>query len=80
MYLPFAETHTLTHQLKTESIYLQCRDPKDQKFLDLALSSKVDFLVTGDDDLLVLGEACQQYATFSIVRPKDFISFLEANT
>lgn len=30
---------------------LVCRDPKDQVFIDLALASKVDFLVTGDKDL-----------------------------
>jgi len=29
-----------------------CRDPKDQVFLDLALGTGVDFLVSGDKDLL----------------------------
>jgi len=31
-----------------------CRDPKDNKFLDIALASSADYLITGDDDLLVL--------------------------
>ncbi len=31
-----------------------CRDPKDDKLLELAASGNTDFLVTGDKDLLVL--------------------------
>ena len=36
-----------------ESIH-DCRDPKDNKFLELAVSGDATHLVTGDDDLLVL--------------------------
>ncbi|MCC5667702.1 putative toxin-antitoxin system toxin component, PIN family [Nostoc sp. CHAB 5784] len=32
----------------------ECRDPKDNKYLELAVSGKVECIVTGDDDLLVL--------------------------
>jgi putative PIN family toxin of toxin-antitoxin system len=31
-----------------------CRDPRDDKFLELALNGNADLIVTGDDDLLVL--------------------------
>ncbi|MGH7557489.1 MAG: putative toxin-antitoxin system toxin component, PIN family [Gemmatimonadota bacterium] len=31
-----------------------CRDPKDDKFLELAINGRADVIVTGDDDLLVL--------------------------
>lgn len=31
-----------------------CRDPKDNHILALALDGKADMIVTGDDDLLVL--------------------------
>ena len=31
-----------------------CRDPKDNKFLEVALSAKASAIVTGDQDLLVL--------------------------
>lgn len=31
-----------------------CRDPKDDKFLSLAISGNADFILTGDNDLLVL--------------------------
>jgi len=39
-------TPTIKHAL--------CRDPKDDKFLDLAHASEASYLVTGDQDLLVL--------------------------
>lgn len=31
-----------------------CRDPKDDKFLELAVNGRATHIVTGDDDLLVL--------------------------
>jgi uncharacterized protein len=30
----------------------QCRDPKDDKFLGVALNGRADAIITGDDDLL----------------------------
>ncbi len=32
----------------------ECRDPKDDKFLEVGLSGKADLIVTGDADLLIL--------------------------
>ena len=32
-----------------------CRDPKDDMLLECASRAKADWLITGDDDLLVLG-------------------------
>ena len=31
-----------------------CRDPKDDKVLELAVSGKADYIISGDKDLLVL--------------------------
>jgi len=31
-----------------------CRDPKDDKFLELAVTGQAECIVTGDDDLLIL--------------------------
>jgi putative PIN family toxin of toxin-antitoxin system len=31
-----------------------CRDPTDDKFLELAVNGRADLIVTGDDDLLIL--------------------------
>jgi putative PIN family toxin of toxin-antitoxin system len=48
-YLVYCETIEVR-----ETCPLQCRNPKDQPFLDLAQSGKADVLVTGDEDLLAL--------------------------
>ncbi len=37
----------------TETVNI-CRDPKDNKLLELAVSGKANFIITGDQDLLVL--------------------------
>lgn len=34
--------------------FTDCRDSKDNKFLDLAVSGHADFIITGDGDLLEL--------------------------
>lgn len=46
-----------------------CRDPKDDKILELAVSGKADYIVTGDDDLLVLNP----FQGISIIIPTDFL-------
>jgi len=50
-----------------------CRDPKDNKFLELAICGKADFIITGDDDLLDL----DPFRELRIISPRDF---LEAST
>lgn len=47
----------------------QCRDPKDDKFLELALSGQADILITGDDDLLDM----EVFYSTKIITPKEFI-------
>ena len=37
-----------------QSVVTVCRDPKDNYLLALAKDAKADFLITGDQDLLVL--------------------------
>ncbi|MFQ5953732.1 MAG: putative toxin-antitoxin system toxin component, PIN family [Kiloniellales bacterium] len=32
----------------------ECRDPRDDKFLEVAVNGEADLIVTGDDDLLAL--------------------------
>ncbi|MEA5620335.1 putative toxin-antitoxin system toxin component, PIN family [Cronbergia sp. UHCC 0137] len=39
----------------------ECRDPKDNKYLELALSGKAECIITGDEDLLVLNPFRQIY-------------------
>lgn len=50
-----------------------CRDPKDNQFLDAAISGEAPFLVTGDKDLLSL----VQYQTVEIVSPRAFAALLK---
>jgi putative PIN family toxin of toxin-antitoxin system len=47
----------------------ECRDPKDDKFLELAVNGKADFLVTGDRDLQVLN----RFRKITILSPREFL-------
>ena len=47
----------------------ECRDPKDNKFLELAVAGKADCIVTGDKDLLVLNP----FRGTKIISPIDFL-------
>jgi uncharacterized protein len=53
----------------TESI-AACRDPKDNKFLELAVSGQADYILSSDKDLLVL----QPFRGILIVTPADFLA------
>jgi uncharacterized protein len=46
-----------------------CRDPRDDKFLELTVSGRADCLITGDPDLLVL----HPYRDIPILRPAEFL-------
>lgn len=46
-----------------------CRDPKDNQFLDVAVASNAQFLVTGDKDLLSL----KKFRTTRILTPRRFL-------
>jgi hypothetical protein len=47
----------------------ECRGPKDNIFLELAVAGNADCIVTGDKDLLVLGP----FRNIRIITPKEFI-------
>jgi len=46
------------------------RDPKDDKFLEVAVNGRADVIVTGDKDLLALNP----YREIAILTPADYIS------
>lgn len=48
----------------------ECRDPKDDKFLELAVSGNATCIVSSDDDLLVLNP----FRGVAILTPQEFIS------
>jgi len=47
-----------------------CRDPRDDKFLSLALAGSASVIVTGDEDLLVL----HPFRGVPILPPADFLA------
>ena len=47
-----------------------CRDPKDNKFLELAISANASCLITGDKDLLIL----HPFRGIPILNAVDFIN------
>ena len=52
-----------------------CRDPKDDKFLEVAVAGEADVIVSGDDDLLVL----HPFAGIPILSPSAFLRMLDAD-
>ena len=74
-YLPHTQSHAVNTNSGTGSSDPICRDERDQMFLDLALSAKVAFLVTGDQDLLVLADTLD--LPFRILKPVDFLTQLQ---
>lgn len=51
----------------------KCRDPEDNHILALAISSKSDFIVSRDKDLLVL----HPFLNISIITPPKFKNFIK---
>ena len=52
-----------------------CRDPKDDKFLEVAVNGQADVIVTGDHDLLDL----HPFMGISILSPADYLALTEKN-
>ena len=50
--------------------FTDCRDAKDNKFLELAVSGKADCIVSGDADLLVLNP----FRGIPILTPREFLT------
>lgn len=72
-YLPYTKT---VEVLKQAVNHLpECRDNKDQIFLELAFIGHADVVVTGDADLLVLKEQIP----FKILMPVEYINNFIAN-
>ncbi len=61
--LAAAELVTITARITA------CRDPKDNKFLELAVNGHADLIVSGDADLLTLNP----FRGIPIVTPADFV-------
>jgi uncharacterized protein len=72
-----AETRIRTNLLLVEPLPVAgdaCRDPDDLPVLGAALAGRVEFLVTGDRDLLELG----QFQGIAILSPREYFARLRA--
>jgi len=49
-----------------------CRDPKDDKFLDVALAGEADYLVSGDSDLLSMNP----YRSIPLITPAELLTMI----
>ncbi len=58
--------------IDTKCKVIICRDTDDNKFLELAIDGKAEFLITGDNDLLSLRNI-KQYQNL-ILSPKEFVN------
>jgi putative PIN family toxin of toxin-antitoxin system len=67
----------LSDNVETESTITDCRDPDDNKILELAVDAHAKIIVCGDNDLLVLNP----FRGIEILRPHEFLArFLQEIT
>ncbi len=57
-------------QVDIQEPIVACRDPKDDKFLEVAINGNANCLITGDQDLLALHPFCN----LEIVTPAQFLT------
>ncbi len=68
--LPYSKIVEVIFKLDKEI----CGDKEDQKFLELAISGKADYIVSGDNDLLEIKE----FKKIKIISPAEFLKLLES--
>ena len=65
-----SEMRELSEFVPIDRTFSLCRDPRDNKFLDLAVCGNANYLVTGDEDLLTL----HPFEGVSILSPVSFLA------
>jgi putative PIN family toxin of toxin-antitoxin system len=75
--IPLARRQRLLQILRSAAVWFEpavrvtdCRDPKDDKYLELALAAGAEIIVSSDDDLLVL----HPWRGVRILRPADYLA------
>jgi uncharacterized protein len=75
-YVSLSKRMNMLTDVEKETLFIEpdikisvCRDPKDNKFLELAVAGNADCIVTGDKDLLVLNP----FRGIKIISPSDFL-------
>lgn len=76
-YLSLEERLEIINEFKGITVFsevgervIECRDPKDNKFLELAVAANASCIITGDKDLLVL----HPFRNIPILNAVDFIN------
>ena len=76
-YIPKIQRLLFLDTVKEKVIFIEptetitdCRDPKDNKFLELAVAANADYIITGDLDLLILNP----FRTITILKSGEFIN------
>ena len=64
----------ISDTVELKEIPARCRDPKDDYLLELAMASKAEFLLTGDDDLLEM----KRVGFCRILTVRDFLLLLQS--
>jgi putative PIN family toxin of toxin-antitoxin system len=64
-----AQLESVAEMVPTVQIVRECRDPKDDKFLEVALNGRADVIITGDTDLLEM----HPWRDAGILSPKNFL-------
>lgn len=62
-----------THVVKVSNLVKLSRDSADDKFINTAIIGRADYIISGDDDLLLLKEK----SPVTIVSPSKFATMLE---
>ena len=75
--IPLARRERVLEILRGAAVWFEpavhvtdCRDPKDDKYLELALAAGAETIVSSDDDLLVL----HPWRGVRILRPADYLA------
>jgi uncharacterized protein len=71
-----AEYINATETVEIVSPIHACRDPGDDKFLEVAVHGYADAIVTGDEDLLTLNP----FRGIAIITPADYLKCVPGNT
>jgi putative PIN family toxin of toxin-antitoxin system len=58
-------------RVEIQEVITDCRDPKDNIYLEVAISGRANAIITGDRDLLIL----HPYQGKNILSPSDFLNF-----
>lgn len=64
-----AQLESIAEMLPAIQIIRECRDPTDDKFLEVALNGRADVIVTGDADLLRMNP----WRGIKILTPADYL-------